>query len=63
MGNEMAQALLESSKDTETVKSTQNTEQANNKVAFQSIIDLIWCKNSGLSFSEQNQQTAKFNER
>ncbi len=44
MGNEMAQALLESSKDTETVKSTQNTEQAYNKVAFQSIIDLIWCK-------------------
>ncbi len=44
MGNETAQALLESSKDTETAKSIQNNEQTNNKMAFQSIIDLIWCK-------------------
>lgn len=50
MGNEMAQALLESSKDTETAKSTQNNEQIYNKMAFQSIIDLIWCKNSVLLF-------------
>jgi hypothetical protein len=41
MGNEMAQALLESSKDTEIAKSTKNNEQINNKMAFQSIIDLI----------------------
>lgn len=50
MGNEMAQALLESSKDTETAKSTQNNEQINNKMAFQSITDLIWCENSVLLF-------------